>query len=126
MYSVEVTNGPGSTLIAKSKDAQILIGLDGKSITPPDCLLASLGACVGVYIRKYAQGAKLHLENFSIKVSGQFPQEPPACFREINIDIDLKGANLDERRIKALTEFIKNCPVHNSLEVKPLIQMQIL
>jgi len=126
MYSVEVTNGPGSTLIAKSKDAEIQIGLDGKSITPPDCLLASLGACVGVYIRKYVQGAKLPLENFSIKVSGQFPQEPPACFREINIDIDLKAAALDERRRKALAEFIKNCPVHNSLEAKPLIRMQIL
>lgn len=125
MYSVEVTNGPGSTLIAKSKDAQIQIGLDGKSITPPDCLLASLGACVGVYIRKYAQGAKLPLENFSIKVSGQFSQEPPACFKEISIDIDLKGAELDERRKKALLGFIKNCPVHNTLEVKPRVDIAI-
>lgn len=125
MYSVEVTNGPGSTLIAKSKDAQISIGLDGKSITPPDCLLASLGACVGVYIRKYIQGAKLPLENFSIKVCGQFPQEPPAVFREIRIDIDLKGAELDERRKKALLEFVKNCPVHNTLEVKPQVEIKI-
>lgn len=126
MYSVEITSGQGSTLIAKSKDAEITIGLDGRSMTPPDTLLASLGSCIGVYIRKYCQGAKLSMENFSIKIEAEFAQGAPACFREIKIDIDLKGADLDERRKKALLEFIKNCPVHNTLDAKPLIGLRIL
>jgi uncharacterized OsmC-like protein len=126
MYSVEVTNGPGSTLIAKSKDAQITIGLDGKSMTPPDSLLASLGSCIGVYMRKYAQGAKLPLENFSIKLEAQFSKESPICFREIKVEIDLKGIELDERRKKALLEFVKNCPVHKTLEAGSIVEITLV
>lgn len=126
MYSVEVASGPGSTLIAKSKDAQITIGLDGKSFTPMDVLLASLGSCKAVYIRKYAQGAKIDLKDFSLKLEAEFSKEPLVCFKKIKVTIDLKGLDLDERRKQAMLDFIKNCPVYNTLQVKPQVDTQIL
>lgn len=39
---------------------------------------------------------------------------------------DLKGAVLDERRRKALLEFVKNCPVHNTLKVNPLVDIKLV
>ncbi len=126
MYQVEVIHEKDYTFTVKSKNYQFNVDIKGNGITPPDTLLASLGSCMGVYVRKYAEGAKLGIENFSINVTAEFSQQPPACFREIKVSLDLKGVQLDERRKKALLEFIKNCPVHHTLEVNPAVEIKII
>ena len=123
MYSVEVTNKGTSCFNVKSKDYEFVIDTNGKGITPPDTLLASLGSCVGVYIRKYAEGAKLALGKFSVKVEADFAPEKPICFKDIRVKIDLGGLKLDEKRLGALLTFIKNCPVHNTLKGDPSIEV---
>jgi uncharacterized OsmC-like protein len=126
MYRVDVTHTQDYSFTVKSKDYEFVIDSNGAAgITPPDALLASLGSCVGVYVRKYAEGAKLKIENFSIRVEGDLCKEPPARFKEINISIDLKELILDERRKKSFSEFIKNCPVHNTLESHPEVKISV-
>ena len=66
------------------------------------------------------------MENFEILAEAEFSKEPPLSFKEIKVSIDLKGAKLDNRRKEALLEFIKNCPVHNTLEEKPEVEINIL
>jgi uncharacterized OsmC-like protein len=80
---------------------------------------------VGVYIRKYAEG-KLELNDFKVNVSAELSKEPPLCFRQIFVEIDLKSCVIDERRQKALLEFLKNCPVHNTLKVNPEVEMKLI
>ncbi|MEW6008517.1 MAG: OsmC family protein [Candidatus Omnitrophota bacterium] len=126
MYKVEIKTGPEGTFIAKSINYEFVIGTQDKGMSPPEILLASLGSCIAVYIRKYAKGSNVTLENFTINVEAEFVKEPPICFKEIKISIDLGNIKLDERRKKALLEFIKNCPVHNTLKAKPDIAIQIL
>ena len=125
MYHVDITNSGDYSFKVKSKDYEFIIDVGGKGVTPPDTLLASIGSCLGVYLRKYAEGAKLPVKEFSITVDADFSKEPPACFRKINIKIDLKGAELDDRRINALREFIKNCPVHNTIKGAPEVIIDI-
>jgi len=127
MYRVEVKHIKDYAFQAKSGGQEFSIDAKAKDgISPPDVLLASLGSCLGVYIRKYAEGAKLALENFSITVEAEFSKEPPMCFKMINVSLDLKGAALDERRKSALLEFIKNCPVHNTLKGNPAVEVKII
>lgn len=117
MYSVDIINTGGYSFRAKSGGYEFFIdSAKGKGVTPPAALLASLGSCIGVYMRKYAEGARLDLGGFDIKVEAEFSKEPPIRFMDINISIDLKGVKMDERRKAALIEFIKNCPVHNTLK----------
>ena len=117
MYSVDVTNIGDYSFTVRSADYEFLIdSRKGKGITPPAVLLASLGSCIGVYLRKYAEGAKIELGGFGIKVQAEFSKEPPIRFKDIDISIDLKGFKMDERRKAALIEFIKDCPVHNTLK----------
>lgn len=123
MYKVEVRHKEKMLFEVSSKDYTFTVDTDGKGVTPPDALLASIGSCLGVYIRKYAQGAKLALENFSITVEAEFSKDGPLCFRKIQVSIDLKGASLDERRKQALAEFVKNCPVHNTLKAGPAVEI---
>jgi putative redox protein len=125
MYSVEVANTGSSEFKVKSKDYEFVVDTKGHGVTPPDALLASLASCVGVYVRKYFEGAKLDMPEFKVYAEAEFPKEPPACFRQIQVRVELTGGPLDERRKKGLLEFIKNCPVHNTLHVNPVVEITI-
>ncbi len=125
MYRIEVTSQPDGTMKAQSKDAAFTIDTKGRGITPPDTLLASLAGCVGVYVRKYAGGAKLVLDDFVITAEAEFTKEPPLMFKEISVTVDLKGVLLDERRKQALVAFIENCPVHHTLQATPAVHLYL-
>ncbi|MDD5478024.1 MAG: OsmC family protein [Candidatus Omnitrophica bacterium] len=125
MYKVQVTHNQDLAFTVKAGESEFIIDAKGKGLTPLDALLAGVGSCLGVYIRKYAQGSKLNLENFKLNVFAELSNESPFSFRKINVDIDLKNSGLDERRQKALLEFIKNCPAHNTLKGNPLIEFKL-
>jgi len=125
MYKVDVTSQGGYHFNVKSKDYEFAVDIKGGGITPPDTLLASLGSCVGVYLRKYAEGAKLPLGEFTVTVEADLGKESPYYFRTIQVSVDLKGAALDEKRRAAMLEFIKNCPIHNTLKNNPAISIAI-
>ena len=126
MYRVEVRHKKDFTFTVKSGDHEFTVDAKGKDgVAPPDVLLASLGSCIGVYIRKYTEGAKLLLEGFCVKVEADFCKEPPASFKAIYVSVDLQGLALDERRKIALTEFVKNCPVHHTLKGSPEVTITI-
>ncbi|MCX5710005.1 MAG: OsmC family protein [Candidatus Omnitrophica bacterium] len=125
MYRVEVNHKSDYVFSVKSGESEFIVDAKGKGLTPPDALLAALASCAGVYVRKYAEGAKLRLDNFSIYASAELSKEPPFCFRRIDVTVDLKGVDIDERRKKALGEFLKNCPVHNTLKANPEVVMNI-
>lgn len=126
MYSVQITAGSGSAFKVKSKDYEFTIDTEGKGINPPDTLLASLGSCIGVYIHKYLSGVNLGKGEFTISLEAEFTKEAPLRFQKINATLDLKNLRLDERRQKALLEFIKNCPVHNTLKTDPAVEIRII
>ena len=152
MYHVEITPEADSGFKVRSSNYEFSIGIKGKGITPPDTLLAGLGSCIGVYLRRYLEGANITLKDFSITVEAEFStvqesiklscstakiasknlsrsdflEEPPVCFRNIDVRIDLKGLKLEQRRKQALLEFIGNCPVHNTLKASPNVEVTII
>jgi len=126
MYRTQISNKGGYTFNVKAKGGEFDVDMHGAAgVTPPDVLLASLGSCVGVYIRKYVDGAKLTLPEFDVTVEADFTKEPPVCFKKIDVSLDLKGAKFDERRLKAMLEFVRNCPVHNTLKSNPEVNITI-
>lgn len=126
MYRVELTHTNDLSFKVKSASYEFLIDAKGSAITPPDTLLASLASCVGVYIRKYAQGANLNLSNFTVTAEGELSKEPPVRFTNINVSVDFKGIDaLDKRRKEALLNFINNCPIHNTLRGNPQIEVRL-
>jgi uncharacterized OsmC-like protein len=125
MYKVQITHNQDMAFTVKAGQSEFIIDAQGQGLTPLDALLAGLGSCIGVYIRKYAQGSKLELKNFKLNVSGGLCSQSPFSFKLINVEIDLKDCALDERRQKALLEFIKNCPAHNTLKGNPVIEFKL-
>ncbi|MCX5669512.1 MAG: OsmC family protein [Candidatus Omnitrophica bacterium] len=125
MYKVQVIHNQDLAFTVKTNESEFIIDAKGKGLTPLDALLAGLGSCIGVYIRKYAEGSKLNLNNFQVSVSAELSKESPATFKQINVAIDLNACQLDDRRQRALLEFIKHCPAHNTLKGNPEIEFKI-
>lgn len=125
MYKIEIVHNQDMAFTVKAGISEFAVDAKGKGLTPLDALLAGLGSCIGVYIRKYAKGSKLNLENFKINISAELSKESPLSFRQISVEIDLKSSPIDERRQRALLEFIKNCPAHNTLKVNPVIEFKL-
>ncbi|MDD5097173.1 MAG: OsmC family protein [Candidatus Omnitrophica bacterium] len=125
MYKVEIAHNQDMSFTAKAGESEYIIDAKGKGLTPLDALLAGLGSCIGVYIRKYAEGAKLDLVNFKVNVSAELNKESGLSFKQIMVEIDPGVCQLDERRQKALLAFIKNCPAHNTLKGNPEIDFKL-
>ena len=126
MYHIEIENSGSSLMKVKSKDYEFVTDPKGEGITPSAALLASLGGCIGVYINRYVEGAKLSSGGFRITVDAEFSKEKPVSFREIKVSVDLKGLQIDERRKEALLRFVRNCPVHNTLKSNPAVEISLL
>lgn len=126
MYRVELECNPDATFKVKSKDHEITVTTSDKGMSPPDVFLSGLVSCLGVYVRRYFAGSGLKLDDFGITAEAEFCREKPVSFKRIDISLDLKGAKLDERRQKALLEFIKNCPVHNTLKANPSVEIEMI
>ncbi|HTZ11669.1 MAG TPA: hypothetical protein VMD04_04785 [Candidatus Margulisiibacteriota bacterium] len=56
MYKAEITHKEDLSFLVKAEGDEFIVDAKGKAITPPSALLVSLGSCLGVYIRKYAEG----------------------------------------------------------------------
>jgi len=126
MYKAAVENSGDFKFKVKSKEYEFDIDLKGEGITPPDTLLASLASCVGVYIRKYVQGAKLDVKGFTVTAQAELSGDRPVSFRSITVNIDLGVSTLDDNRKKALLRFVENCPIHNTLHLNPDIKIKLV
>ena len=125
MYRVDLVSQGEYKFKVMSKGYEFIVDAKSGGITPPDTLLASLASCVGVYLRKYADGARLPIGEFSVSAEADLGKEAPYQFRRIQVTIDLKGAVLEEKRMKAMLDFIRNCPIHNTLKSNPSIDIAI-
>lgn len=125
MYHVDVINAGDSRFKVTSAGGEFTVDTKGAGTTPPDTLLASIGSCMGVYIKKYCEGTKLPVTGFAISVDADLTKEPPFRFKDIKVSVDLKGIEMDDRRRKAILEFVKNCPVHNTLQNSPNFTINI-
>lgn len=125
MYKAEITHKQGLCFDVKAGKGGFTVDAEGKGVNPLEALLAALGTCIGVYVRKYSEGAKLGLDNFKVCVSAELSNAPALSFRQISVGIDLTASPIDERRQNALLSFIKNCPVHNTLKSDPDIEFKL-
>ncbi len=131
MYEVDVNYQSTSRYKVTSLNYEVNVDFlkpDGSidGITPPALLLASIGSCLAVYLERYLNGAKIKFEDFSLKVKSDICKESPHYLKVIDVNVGLKGADLDSRRKEALLEFVRNCPVHNTLVYKPIVNIRLI
>ena len=91
-------------------------------MSPPEFLLASLGACAAYYATQYLEARKLPAQDLVVKVSAEKAAHPP---RLSSFRIEVSAPALDDNRNAGLLRAVKACLIHNTLLGKPGIEVTI-
>ena len=97
-------------------------GGDGAGPSPPELLLASLGACAGHCAAEYLRARSLPLSGLQINVHAEKAGRPVrlASFR---VEVSLPG--LEERHRLGLLRSVQSCLIHNTLESQTTVEVEI-
>src|SRR5215471_18036360 len=84
-----------------------------EGMTPPELLLASLGACAGYYAAEYLKARHLAGAGMRICVTAE-KAAAPARLSSFNIEIRIPE-ELEERHRQGVLRAVKSCLIHNTL-----------
>jgi putative redox protein len=93
-------------------------------MNPPETFMASLGACVGVYVAHYGRAAKLDMEGMKIDMDWQLSEDKTKIAR-IQISIALPQAEVGKRQ-KAVLDVAHHCLIHNTIFGQPDVTMTLV
>lgn len=84
-----------------------------EGMTPPEFLLASLGACAGYYAVHYLKTRHLPMRGLRVRTTADKAEAPP---RVDNIHIEVEyPETLDERHRAGVLTAVHKCMIHNTL-----------
>ena len=92
-------------------------------VTPPELLLASLGACAGHYAAEYLRARSLPLTGLAVYISAEKGTQP-ARLESFRIDVDAPA--IGDKHLQGLLRAVKACVIHNTLTTAPAILVEIL
>jgi uncharacterized OsmC-like protein len=94
-----------------------------EGMTPPEMMLASLGACAGYYAAEYLRKHQLAVEGTVIRVSTGKAKNPPRL-DDFQIEVEVPLQLCDECR-DGLEQAIRHCLIHNTLLNPPHISLAV-
>lgn len=130
-FAVEADNTRGHVFASDESPSD---GGDDLGPTPHELLIASLGACVAITIRMYAERHEWPLKDVSVDltIDDVVPTEPEFTHEEIEAagpsgklplirsHVTIKG-DLDQAQRDRLEQIASRCPVHRALRARPAI-----
>src|SRR5258708_29514411 len=86
--------------------------------TPPELLLASLGACAGHYAAEYLRARSLSLTGLHVHVTAE-EESRPTRLDAFPIQVDVSG--IEGKHQEGLLRAVRACLIHNTLTTAPAI-----
>ena len=124
---VHVTQREGVRFVIESRNHCIISdqpmdnnGTD-RGMTPPELMLASLGACAAHYAAQYLKARNLSDTGVEVSVTAEKLKQP-ARLGNFHIDV-LCPVPLTEEQQQGLTNSVHCCLIHNTLLAPPLISI---
>lgn len=90
-----------------------------EGMTPPELLLASLGACAAFYAAYYLRYHRLSTEGLEVKVSAAKEKGP---VRLDGFAIRVRAPGVDESHQDGLLKSVEKCLIHATLSQAPSIR----
>jgi putative redox protein len=98
-------------------------GGDDAGMTPPELLLASLGACAQFYALQYLRSRRLDDRGVEVRVTAEKLLQP-ARVGNFRIQVACLVSLTDEQQ-QALRRSVEHCLIHNTLLSQPEIQIEL-
>ncbi len=95
-----------------------------EGMTPPELMLASLGACAAYYAVDYFKRSQLPAEGVRVRTTAEKVLGPPRL-DEIHIEIECSNA-LTQPQKKGLLDAVRRCLIHNTLLHTPNIRVDFV
>jgi len=95
-----------------------------EGMTPPELMLASLGACAGYYAIDYLRRAKIPMHGVLVRTKAEKVPGPPRL-DDIHIELECPGA-VEEQQQNGLLEAVRKCLIHNTLLHTPKIRVELV
>src|ERR1019366_8793207 len=84
-----------------------------EGMTPPELMLASLGACAAYYAVDYLKRSKVSTEGVGVRTTAEKVSGPPRL-DDIRIELECPGI-VEERHQKGVVDAVHKCLIHNTL-----------
>lgn len=94
-----------------------------EGMTPPELMLASLGACAGYYAAQYLRKHKLATQGTTVRVTAE-KEKNPARMEDFRIEVNVP-LELAEEHKRGVEEAVHHCLIHNTLLFPPKIQLEV-
>lgn len=98
-------------------------GGEDLGMTPPEFFGASLAGCIGFYVARYCQQAKIDTEGLSVDCDWVVAEDAPRRIGSFTIDVTLP--NMPENRRKAIERVASSCLIHATLHNTPEININL-
>lgn len=97
-------------------------GGEDSAPTPPDLLLASLGACTAHYAMEYLVARSLPTEGLHVQVLADKTTRPVHLD---NFRILVETAPLEAKHLQGLQRAVETCLIHRTLLANPKVEIQL-
>jgi len=98
-------------------------GGDDAGLTPPELMLASLGACAEFYAVQYLRTRKLEDRGVEVTVTAEKLMQP-ARLGNFNIHVTCPTA-LSPEQTEGLRRSVHHCLIHNTLLSAPKVEIKL-
>ena len=105
-------------------DQPIQNGGFDEGMTPPELMLASLGACAGYYAVDYLKRSRLPEEGVSVRTTAEKVLGLPRL-DSIHVELECPGV-VEERHQEGIVEAVRKCLIHNTLLHAPKIRVDLV
>jgi len=94
-----------------------------EGMTPPELLLASLGACAAFYASQYLRKHQLATEGTRVRVLAD-KEKNPARVDNFRIEVEVP-VSVSEAEQKGVEDAVHHCLIHNTLLHPPKISLAV-
>jgi uncharacterized OsmC-like protein len=94
-----------------------------EGMTPPELLLASLGACAAFYASQYLRKHQLATEGTRVRVLAD-KEKNPARVDNFRIEVEVP-VSVSEAQQKGVEDAVHHCLIHNTLLHPPKISLAV-
>jgi putative redox protein len=94
------------------------LGGTGRGMTPPQLFVASLGACLGVYIVDYCETIGVPSQGLRVQMHWEQSERPKRIGR-IRAEIEMPEGGVAPARLAAIRRVAEQCLLHNTLKDAP-------
>jgi len=100
------------------------LGGTGRGMTPPQLFVASLGACLGVYVVDYCETVGVPSQGVKVHMRWEQSDRPKRIGR-IRAQIDIPHAGISPARRTAIQRVAEQCLLHNTLKEMPVFDIAV-